>query len=380
MADNSNGNEETVLTPGGYRPKDQVHQVEQGAIVSMNEKHQFTITQKNTTMEKDLVLTPGGYRSRYLVHKIPEGHALHVESGRVRLKNLASGIITEFTDSALTKPTVPALGSGWIAYAFWNNGTGRSISNFSTTWVVPPAPSAPAGQTIYLFNGIENYGNNYGILQPVLQWGGSDAGGGQYWSIASWYVTSGGQAFYTSLVKVNPGDALIGVMKLTGSSASGFNYTSEFQGVPSTLLTIQNIAELLWCNETLEAYNINQCSNYPNIDFTAFANISITTGNVSPAITWTPVNKVTDCGQHAVVVSDSSQNGEVDIYYRNPLRKFKLILLAWAWIILIGYILITPVGPICIVCGNPLVDFGTRVLGAITIAIGILGLVRQSRG
>src|SRR5450432_2137008 len=225
MADNSNGNEETVLTPGGYRPKDQVHQVEQGAIVSMNEKHQFTITQKNTTMEKDLVLTPGGYRSRSLVHKIPEGHALHVESGRVRLKNLASGIITEFTDSALTKPTVPALGSGWIAYAFWNNGTGRSISNFSTTWVVPPAPSAPAGQTIYLFNGIENYGNNYGILQPVLQWGGSDAGGGQYWSIASWYVTSGGQAFYTSLVKVNPGDALIGVMKLTGSSASGFNYT-----------------------------------------------------------------------------------------------------------------------------------------------------------
>ena len=28
-----------------------------------------------------------------------------------------------------------------------------------------------------------------------------------------------------------------------------------------------NIAELLWCNETLEAYGVQACSDYPATDF-----------------------------------------------------------------------------------------------------------------
>ena len=85
-----------------------------------------------------------------------------------------------------------------------------------STWTVPPAPSTDSGQTIFLFNGIQNYGTNYGILQPVLQWGPSAAGGGSYWSIASWYVTSGGDAFHTTLIQVDEGDVLIGLMTFTG--------------------------------------------------------------------------------------------------------------------------------------------------------------------
>ena len=57
-----------------------------------------------------------------------------------------------------------------------------------------PAPATRSRQTIFLFNGIQNTGANFGILQPVLQYGSSAAGGGAFWSIASWYVTSGGQA------------------------------------------------------------------------------------------------------------------------------------------------------------------------------------------
>src|SRR5262249_31086228 len=55
----------------------------------------------------------------------------------------------------------------------------------------------------------------------------------------------------------------------------------------------------------------------PNADFTAFRAIGIQTGNVTPVINWGVQNTVTDCGQQAVVVSNSATNGEVDIYYRS---------------------------------------------------------------
>jgi len=267
-------------------------------------------------MTPDLVLTPGGFRHHALVHTVGEGEALVAVESLVRRLDLSTNALSDVAETALATKGAPALGSGWITYAFWNNGTGNSITSFETTWIVPDAPSVQGGQTIFLFNGIQNYGQNFGILQPVLQWGVSAAGGGSYWAIASWYVTSGGQAFHTNLIPVNPGDTLTGVMTLTGQSGSLFNYTSEFQGISGTSLPVQNIAELLWCNETLEAYGVNQCADYPASNMTAFTSISIETGSVNPALNWTPVNTVQDCGQMTTVVSNSSTNGEVDIFYR----------------------------------------------------------------
>ena len=230
--------------------------------------------------------------------------------------NLATDTMVDIPKATARPETIPALGSGWIAYSFWNNGTGTPLSTFRTTWRVPLAPATQSNQTIFLFNGIQNYGANYGILQPVLQWGSSAAGGGAFWSVASWYVTSSGQAFHTQLVRVNPGDVLVGVMTLTGQSGSAFNYSCEFQDIAGTSLPVQNIAELLWCNETLEAYQISQCSDYPATKRTDFSAINILTGSVTPTVNWTPVNRVTDCGQQAVVVSNSATAGEVDINYR----------------------------------------------------------------
>jgi hypothetical protein len=272
----------------------------------------------------NLVITPGGPRHPSLVHRVETGRALNMSEGRARLMNLKTKRFTEIPRKSVKREDVPALGSGWIAYAYWNNPTGNSVSAFTTKWTVPPSPSANDNQLIFLFNGIQNFGANYGILQPVLQWGVSAAGGGAFWSIASWYVTSGGDAFHTDLIQVNAGDTLTGVMKLTSHSGSFFSYTSEFAGIGNTTLAVHDIAELLWCNETLEAYRIDQCTDYPNVSHTAFRNISIKTGNTTPTLDWTPVNKVTDCNQHAVVVSDSATDGEVDIYYRKSRSKFDL--------------------------------------------------------
>jgi hypothetical protein len=342
----SDEKDKKVITPGGPRAADLVHKVEQGEAVHVDQAGRASVLSGQDAADKSahaqgerrhdegdlakslgravrlsdvpasagLVVTPGGFRHSSQVHRVQPGEALHVEPGRALLRNLANNSARELPLSA-PAAVLPALGSGWITYAYWNNGTGRTLTSFRTTWQVPPAPASQGGQTIFLFNGIQNNGQNFGILQPVLQWGPSAAGGGQFWAIASWYVTSGGQAFHTPLIRVNPGDTLVGLMRLTGQAGGLFSYTSEFEGVAGTSLPVLNIAELVWCNETLEAYTINQCSDYPATSSTGMRSIRIETGGTLPTLNWTPVNAVTDCGQHTNVVSNNNGGGEVDLFY-----------------------------------------------------------------
>jgi hypothetical protein len=296
-----------VLTPGGFRPRKVVHRINPGQMVVQSDRRISVMANPN------LVLTPGGFRDKLLVHLIEPGHALVVGKRKFRKLNLKTKAISD-VQKVVAAPKVPALGSGWIAYTYWNNGTGKKLSTFSSKWIVPPAPKTQANplQTIFLFNGIQNYGTNYGILQPVLQWGPSAAGGGNYWAVASWYVTSGGQAFHSSLVRVKTGDNLVGVMKLIGGSGMNLSYQCEFQKNSMTKLPVQNIAELLWFNETLEAYSIQQCSDYPDVIKTRFRKIAIKSSAGRMPVNWTPVSRITDCGQAAKVVSQK----DIDIFYR----------------------------------------------------------------
>ncbi|MBS0469127.1 MAG: hypothetical protein JSR14_18235 [Proteobacteria bacterium] len=273
------------------------------------------------------VLTPGGYRVQSLVHHIDPEHVLDLASGNIRQMHIAGHEVRDFGPLLLRPAGVPlmpgnvqrnpdrlpALGSGWITYASWTNNSGHPVARFATTWVVPPAPATDHGQTIFLFNGIQN---STMIYQPVLQWGPSAAGGGSYWSVASWYVDGqGGPAFHTNLVRVNAGDVLVGVMNQTGQSGSKFSYNCQFTNIGNTSLPISNVEELTWNIETLEAYGVQQCSDYPATNFTAFTGIDFQTSAGRPAITWTATNAVTDCGQNARVVSNANPGGEVDLYY-----------------------------------------------------------------
>ena len=329
--------DDLVIAPGGPRSKDLVHPVGPGEAVRRSESGAHTVVPKDqpasgegrSAMDEALVLTPGGFRPKSLVHHIEPGHVLRATAGRLQKLHPSGKMLVEFEaiplrpgneplmprNVRLAHREVPALGSGWISYASWSNNAGQPVSLFATTWVVPRPPATQSGQTIFLFNGIQN---STMIYQPVLQWGPSAAGGGNFWAVASWYADGqNGQAFYSQLVKVNPGDVLVGIMTLTGQSPSGFDYDCEFQGIANSGLSIQNVQELTWCIETLEAYGVNQCSNYPASLRTAFQQISLQTGSATPALNWAAANPITDCGQHAVVVSNSSAAGEVRIYYRS---------------------------------------------------------------
>lgn len=287
-------------------------------------------------MADNLVLTPGGFRDKALVHNIAPNHGVALlATGEFADHDFASNALTRVqTPPALTAQfaahgpsgasasagapagaPVPALPAGWQTYAWWDSGS-QAITYFKTDWTVPPAPAASSGQTVFLFNGIQNTGANFGILQPVLQWGISAAGGGTYWAVASWYVTSSGHAFHSNLVRVNTGAKLVGIMTQTGVSGANHNYESTFQGIAHTTLPVANIAPLHWANETLEAYSMANCADFPNIADTPMSSIEIRIGAAHPKLHWMVVDAIKNCGQHTVVGSNVNPGGDVTIHYK----------------------------------------------------------------
>jgi hypothetical protein len=328
--------ERQVYTPpGGPRPASSVHRVSPGQVVRRTFEGTYVIdhgTESDTVgsfaVEEEVVITPGGVRLKSLVHQIEPGAILDGTDGQHRMlhpsgKLLADfGVISSRSEGAplmpanVVRPRVapPALGSGWITYAYWNRPS-TPISSFSTSWVVPPGPATQSNQLIYLFNGIQNATM---IYQPVLQWGSNGAFGGNYWCVASWYADGqGGQAFHSNPITVSSGDVLTGVMTLTGQSPQGFSYNCSFQGINNSGYAIQNVPELWQAVETLECYNMTKCSDYPNTAKTPMASISIKTGTTQPNVVWTTVDSVTDCGQHTSIFDQGAAgHGEVDIWYQ----------------------------------------------------------------
>jgi hypothetical protein len=285
-----------AFTPGGPRDPEKVHLIVPAA---------------------DRAIPPGGPRHRSHVRRIESGERMRftVERGRrLRERDLPG----------------PPDEANWITYAAWMNSTGNPITELTTTWTVPPAPAAQASQLLYLFNGIEPADGQV-IVQPVLQWGdsGPDDDGqnrtGQFWSVATWIV--GGpdaSATHTPHIPVNPGDVLVGLVTLTSQSASGFMYTCEFQGLAGTTLITPQISELVWCVETLEAYelqgnhvppyDLNAATEYP-VGPLSFQDIGIVTNASGPAGAWSTQNLVAQYGENTFVAANSTTAGEVVITF-----------------------------------------------------------------
>jgi hypothetical protein len=110
------------------------------------------------------------------------------------------GVIPKYIDA-------PGTGNGWVEAVQWEVplSSGDNIDVLTGRWIVPKNPSANGG-LIYIFNGIEPTTENL-ILQPVLQWGATTAGGligGNYWTIASWLA--GTNAYHSPGERVSAGE------------------------------------------------------------------------------------------------------------------------------------------------------------------------------
>ena len=100
---------------------------------------------RRNVVADDIVLTPGGFRARSLVHQVRPGHGLRAAGGRMQMVNLATDAIVDIPEPTVRPSSIPALGSGWIADAYWNNDTGTPISAFRTTWRVQYPDAKPEG-------------------------------------------------------------------------------------------------------------------------------------------------------------------------------------------------------------------------------------------
>lgn len=304
--------EELVLTPGGWRPRSKVHYVEPGQHVSGHGGRLAIVQSATGKTVRDLGALPKAAKEKTKragkPMKVAEGPRIRARERPAAAPAAAPGPVTD----------------GWIVYSGWTNSSANPISYFKTRWTVPPAPATESSQTVFLFNGIESFGADVFILQPVLQWGSSHAGGGSYWSITNWYVGSDGSALFGPLIQVDPGDVLEGIMTLTGQTGSSFDYLSSFTGHPTADLVVNNVDELTWANETLECYAFAEFSDYPDTSLTAFHDIEIRLRtSASPfteaqaTIAWDVHNSVTDNGQQCVILSNDSPGGDVYLYYRS---------------------------------------------------------------
>jgi hypothetical protein len=298
--------EETVITPFGVRLKSQVHLIEDGYHLDFRLGHLLKVHTASGKVAEDFGI-------QLPVKKSTTGAV-------IPLKNARGG----------NQVVQPGLGSGWITFA--ENGAPVNAASFSTQWTVPSVPTTNDGQLLYIFNGLEDGGNPGHILQPVLQFGSNNSFGGNYWVIDNWYASCQTcPAYYGSPETVTPGTVLVGHMSGTASTGGTYNYTSSFYSIlsnpagrihfypTSNNVSVTNVPQLTFAYETIEAYNMQQYSDYPADNVCPMTNIAIYApgGSTRPgsggplALNWVPFNVVTDVGQHTIVVSPQ----EVDLYF-----------------------------------------------------------------
>ena len=260
------------------------------------------------------VLTPFGYRDSANVHRVLPNYELSVMDGRIRMQNSTTGDYVDFPDTETApQTTAPFTDNGWVTYAWWFKQGNAPISYFDTTWSVPPRPSTYNGQTIFQFNSIEP-GNGNAILQPVLQYGQSAAGGGEYWAVACWYLR-GNKTFVTSLQSVSTDESLTGIIKLLSHKGGKFSYSCQFSGVSGSKLIVHGTHELIWLTETLEVYGVNQCTDFPNTTQSLMYDINVQNRHGYPPLAWSVTNADTVCGVQTTVATNGSYRGAVYIHY-----------------------------------------------------------------
>jgi hypothetical protein len=294
VAKGSSTQEDMVITPFGARPKSQVHQIESGYALAYQGNHLVKVQSQTGTVAEDF------------------GDQLQIQKNAEQSKKTTS----------LRNSSIPGLGSGWITYA-QNDVPVPGITGFSTDWIVPANPPANNGQLLYLFNGLQDgFSATSHILQPVLQYGNNGRFGGNYWAINNWYVSCQTcPVFYGTPVTVTSGG--------TANADGSYNYTSKFWEVDNPTapgphrihdypannsIAVNNVPQMQYVFETMEAYNMQQSANYPN-GLCAMTGIQVLTGGgrrpTVASLNFIPNNVVTDVGQHTVVVSSQ----EVDLYF-----------------------------------------------------------------
>ncbi len=236
------------------------------------------------------------------------GIVLRANGERERLESCAYPRLNARTFTPIVRRPIDPTTSGWIEASYWSSASGLGF--LSAVFSVPPLPVSTGG-TVFFFPGAEP-GDGSTILQPVLQYGSSASGGGDFWTAASWFCCPSGWTFYSSPIDVSPGDTILGTMAASCSD-SGCDWdieTADISQGTSTTLTAADVTSSFTSiyGGVLEAYAVSDCSQYPDSPAITFAEVTLEDedGNVLEPDWSTFVNDVTPQCPYGVEASATS--------------------------------------------------------------------------
>jgi len=246
-------------------------------------------------MPEGYALTPGGVViHKDCIHQIPDGAVATSDlRGTLKGKNiaqyatcthkpyrLASATATTTSVSGDSTTVASALEHPrdftfpWVEFS--GAVTASTMFNHMDVgyWVVPPNPAAWYGATIFLKVAMEPTPSQVGILQTVLQWGQSAAGGGGFWTYANWAVTgtwsNNWTIFVSPLKTANPGDQMWSSLDMYNQDSSYQYWYLTIKDVTKNDTTTSSVA---WGDSrpftqaqagALEVYSLQSCSELPS--------------------------------------------------------------------------------------------------------------------
>jgi hypothetical protein len=293
------------------------------------------------TVPRDYVITPSGYMHPSCVHHIESDETV-LQDGTVRKADGSSRKVQPCgyarfdrdgarVDSPRAASYVGKANScGVISNATWELAASYVVSPAAAMIdgygaVVPPPPSVVSGQSVYFFNGFEQYCNDVSILQPVLAWNGFND---NKYTIAAHNCCSNGD-FYSTPVTVQPGDLL--EFLIYGSNCSGSvcnSWLIRLNDFTPTLHQTTLLYSTSIYNQTfnwvfgavLEQYGVTQCAQYPASGQFRIPQTSITdvTGASVTNVTWTKGrwNQTLPCGYGFTLgAPNSGSAGDITLRY-----------------------------------------------------------------
>ena len=232
-----------------------------------------------STVPAHYVITPFGYFDPSCVAHLAKGDVLRKDTKTIQHTNGTSDKMQVCAYAHYTgdgeaiigdeQPVQhePKISHSWIEYASITTSS-SSYGEIYAEWNVPSGPSNNDGQTLYFFNGLEDYKDVVTILQPVLGWNSDYASA---WGIASWNCCESGFVYEAPPAPVSSGDLIFGI---TYDNCSAGTKTCSSWEVITVDETNGNFSELdntgnfgqtfNWAfGGVLEVYNIANCGDYP---------------------------------------------------------------------------------------------------------------------
>jgi hypothetical protein len=225
----------------------------------------------------DFVVTPNGYfHPSCLVEvreneNVAEGGDILTADGSIRAVpacehpryDRLGRVIGAKAQGGMHVETLPGIGHAWLAdFSQFVPGVTWQAASFR----VPSAPIHYGNEVVFFFNALEPWTGNE-IIQPVLQW--NQYGYANAWTIASWYVDRTGRGYYSTPVRVNPGDTIGGYMYPSGTGRWFIGMTRNGSYATGYYATSSSTFNFVF-GGAMEVYNVSSCEDLPSSGYEFF--------------------------------------------------------------------------------------------------------------